>query len=208
MSDPAAPSIDGWSIPAPLWHEVRQAYSAPGRYYHDPRHLDEVVARFADVARTLGWQSPREVLLALLFHDVVYVATRHDNEAASADIARASIGRWLAGDAVDIDRVVALVLLTARHGTLTPADVDRDAALFVDIDMSILGAAPARFDEYERDVTREYAAIPPDIYAAGRRHFLTRVLAGDRIFLSDHFAAELDAPARANLGRALAAYRP
>ena len=208
MTDPIAPIIDGWSIPAPLWHEVRLAYSAPGRHYHDTRHLDEVVARFADIARTIGWQAPREVLLALLFHDVVYVATRHDNEAASADVARDAIARWLVADTIDVARVVALILLTARHGTLTPADVDRDAALFVDIDMSILGAAPARFDEYERDVAREYAAIPPDIYAAGRRHFLTRVLAGDRIFLSERFAAELDAPARANLRRALVAAPP
>ncbi|HEX4460042.1 MAG TPA: hypothetical protein VIA18_18820 [Polyangia bacterium] len=205
MTESIAPNIDDWHIPEPLWRELRQAHSAPGRYYHDTRHLDEVVGRFADIARTIGWQSPREVLLALLFHDVVYVAARHDNEAVSTDVARTAIARWLAADGIDAERVVALILLTARHGTLTAADVDRDAALFVDCDMSILGAAPARFDEYERDVAREYAVIPPDIYAAGRRHFLERVLKSDRIFLSDHVHAELDAAARANLRRALAA---
>ena len=205
MTESAAPAVGDWHIPAPLWHELRQAYAAPGRHYHDTRHLDEVVARFADVARTIGWQSPREILLALLFHDVVYVTTRHDNEAESAVAARAAIARWLATEAIDADRVAALIMLTARHGTLTLADVDRDAALFVDCDMSILGAAPARFDEYERDVGREYAAIPPEIYAAGRRHFLERILAADRIFLSDHFHAALDQAARANLRRTLAA---
>ncbi len=205
MADSAAPAVDGWHIPAPLWHELRHAYAAPGRHYHDARHLDEVLARFADVARTIGWQSPREVLLALLYHDVVYVTTRHDNEAESAVVARAAVARWLAADGIDADRVAALILLTARHGALTPADVDRDAALFVDCDMSILGATPARFDEYQRDVAREYALIPPDIYAAGRRHFLARVLQSERIFLSDHFHSALDAAARANLTRALAA---
>lgn len=203
MGEPAAPLVSGQPIPAPLWQELRAAYSAPGRHYHDARHLDEVLARFAEVDRDVGWQAPSEVLLALLFHDVVYLPGRHDNEAESAVAARAAIARWLGDRAIDAERVAALILLTARHGTLTRADVDDDAALFADCDMSILGAAPDRFDGYERDVAREYAGVPPELYAAGRRHFLERVLASERIFLSDYFHDRLDGVARANLRRAL-----
>jgi predicted metal-dependent HD superfamily phosphohydrolase len=203
MAEPAPPSVDGWALPAPMWHELRTAYSAPGRFYHDARHLDEVLARFAEVARDVGWQSPSDVLLALLFHDVVYVPTRHDNEAESAVVARSAIARWLADRPVAVERIVALILLTARHGTLTTADVDSDAALFADCDMSILGTTPERFDQYERDVAHEYAAVPPELYAAGRRHFLERLLTVERIFLSDYFHARLDGAARANLRRTL-----
>jgi hypothetical protein len=38
----------------------------------------------------------------------------------------------------DVPRIEALVLLTARHGQLTPADVDDETARFLDCDMAIL----------------------------------------------------------------------
>jgi predicted metal-dependent HD superfamily phosphohydrolase len=104
---------------------------------------------------------------------------------------------------VDVARVAQLILLTAAHGKLTPADVDDEAALFVDCDMSILGAPRARFAAYEHDVAAEYAALPTDIYRAGRRRFVERLLERQRIFLSEYFHTRLDGDARANLEWAL-----
>ncbi|MBS1152427.1 MAG: hypothetical protein H6Q89_4125, partial [Myxococcaceae bacterium] len=100
-------------------------------------------------------------------------------------------------------RISQLILLTARHGALTPADVDPEAALFLDCDMAILGAAPEVFDRYDAAIREEYAQVPAILYSLGRRRFLTRLLAAPRIFLSDFFHARLDAAARANLRRAL-----
>ena len=45
----------------------------------------------------------------------------------------------------DIECVVELILLTALHGGLQPAQVDRDAAQFLDCDMAILGSDPDTF---------------------------------------------------------------
>jgi predicted metal-dependent HD superfamily phosphohydrolase len=193
----------GLAIPTALWASVCAAYGGAGRAYHDLRHVGEVLERYDEVARVPGWTRPAEVLLALLMHDAVYVAGRHDNEAESAALARDAVARWLPDAGLDVGRIEALILLTARHGALAPGDVDAEAALFLDCDMSILGAQPARYDAYERDVAAEYAAVPRELYAAGRRAFLERLLASPRIFLSDHFHARLDAAARANLRRAL-----
>jgi predicted metal-dependent HD superfamily phosphohydrolase len=192
-----------FDLPEPLWQAVEAAYASPGRHYHDGEHVTELLSWYERVADDAAWQRPREVLLALLFHDAVYVAGRHDNEAESAQLARASIARWLPDAALDVERVEQLILLTARHGTLRPTEVDPEAALFLDCDMSILGAEPARFDRYERGVAAEYATVPAALYRAGRRQFLERLLASERIFLSDYFHARLDATARANLARAL-----
>ena len=79
-----------------------------------------------------------------------------------------------------------------------------DAAHFLDCDMAILGALPARFAEYERQVALEYGHIDPALYQFGRRAFLEGVLGSPRIFLSDFFA-QLEQRARDNIAAALAA---
>ena len=178
-----------------------QAYASPGRAYHDATHLEEVLACYDVVARDAGWNQPSEVYVALLFHDAVYVPGSRDNEERSAELAAVEIRR--AGLDVDVARVMQLIRLTAKHGR-HESNVDRDAALFLDCDMAILGADADRYDAYERGIRREYAAVPEEIFEEGRTRFVSSVLAG-RIYLSEYFFTRLEARARENLLRALAA---
>ena len=195
----------GLTPPQGFLSELRTAYATPRRAYPNWSHVAAVLERVGEVAEGPGWAQPREVWLAAIFHDAVYVAGARDNEARSAALARESIPRWFPQAELDVDRVAALVELTARHGGLTPADVegDRDAALFLDCDTAILGATPAAFDAYDAAVRREYAAVPDDAYRAGRRKFLTTMRDRPRIFLSDLFHQRYDAQARENLARTL-----
>jgi predicted metal-dependent HD superfamily phosphohydrolase len=205
MTDPLAPLPEGLCLPAELRASLREAYASPPRAYHHFGHVLEVAASYREVAQEVGWEQPREVFLAVLYHDAVYEAGRKDNEARSAQEARRAIARWLSNQDLDAARVVALIELTARHGKLTPDDVGRDEALFLDCDMAILGATPTRFDAYETAIAEEYAAVPRPMYLSGRRAFLQRVLEKPRIFLSPFFHERLDARARSNLRRALEA---
>jgi len=173
------------------------AYGEPHRAYHDAAHIAELRRWFDVVADEVGWDDPVSVYQAILFHDAVYDPLAKDNEARSADLARAHGAS---------ERAAALILLTARHGALAPGDVDRDAAHFLDADTAILGAAPAVFDAYDAAIAREYAAVPAAQFRAGRGRFLAGLRDRPRIFLSDLFHARLDAAARANLTRAAAAY--
>ncbi len=181
--------------------EIEAAYSTLGRAYHSYQHVLEVVARWNEVARDVGWTRPRESYVAVLYHDAVYLPGRADNEAASAELARDAIARLLPD--VDTARVVELILLTARHSKLQVGDVDGEAALFLDCDMAIIGAPAERYDQYERAVAVEYQSLPAELYRAGRRHFLQTLDASPRIFLSDYFHARLDGAARENLKRTL-----
>ncbi|WP_437787643.1 HD domain-containing protein [Sorangium sp. So ce1097] len=203
LTPPDAPG--GLALPEPLWRAVCAAYGEPGRAYHDLDHVRDVLARVGEVARDVGWRRPREVFLAALLHDAVYAPGRHDNEARSAELAREAIARWLPGEGIDAELVERLILLTARHGALAAADVDEEEALFLDCDMAILGSDPAAFDAYDRAIAAEYGAVPPELYAAGRRRFFERLLAAERIFLSPYFRARLEERARDNLRRKLAA---
>jgi predicted metal-dependent HD superfamily phosphohydrolase len=184
-----------------LMNQLVAAYSERHRHYHTLQHLRECLAHF-DAAASLARQ-PAQVELALWFHDAVYDPQRHDNEERSADWAqRAVLGAGC--DAGVAGRVQALVLATKSHA----ADGDdADTALLLDIDLAILGAAPARFAEYERQIRREYAHVPEAEFRTRRAEVLASFLGRPRIFLTLAFHDALEQRARDNLSRAAALLR-
>ena len=122
----------------------------------------------------------------------------HDNEARSADWARQALLE--AGAAADAaERVHALVMAT-RHDAVPQG---RDAELLIDIDLSILGAARERFDEYERQVHAEYGFVPEEVRLPRRRAILQRFLDRKAIYATPRMHAQLEAQARINLQRSI-----
>jgi predicted metal-dependent HD superfamily phosphohydrolase len=182
-----------------LFNQLVAAYSEPQRHYHTLQHLRECLAHF-EAAASLA-KRPAEVELALWFHDAVYDAQRQDNEERSAEWARRSILAAGCGEDVAL-RVQALVLATASHEAV--AD-DPDLQLLLDIDLAILGAAPARFAEYERQIRAEYAHVPEPLFRAGRARVLAGFLARPRVYATAAFHDALEQRARANIVTALSA---
>ena len=185
--------------------ELAARYAEPPRAYHHLGHVVEVLGWFDWATARAPWQRPAEVVAAVLFHDAVYLPGAKDNEARSAELARQALAahRELAG--LDAERVAALIEATARHGKLSPGDVDDEAARFLDCDLAIVAAPPARYQRYCAEIAEEYAALPAEAYRAGRAAFVRGLLARPRLFLSELFHAALDEPARANLGAEAAA---
>lgn len=184
----------GWTT------DLEARHARPVRVYHTYAHVREVVERWAEVERDLGWPDPQVPWLAALLHDVVYVVGQPDNEARSADL----VGPWTADfveDPVDTEAVRALILATAAHGRLT--DPDPVTALFLDCDMAVLGAPPERYARYEADVRAEWLPVVGEqAWQTGRRRFLESVLSGP-IFLSTYWRDRLGDQARENLRGAL-----
>jgi predicted metal-dependent HD superfamily phosphohydrolase len=191
-------------VPSALEAALRHAYATPPRAYHHFGHVEEVLEHYASVPT---WQDPTAVGLAIVFHDAIYEPGRRDNEQRSAALAEQLITAHLPASPARIPRVRELIMLTARHGSLAQAQLDADAAHFVDCDMAILGAPEPRFDDYERGIAQEYASVPADLYRSGRAQFLEGVLAHPPIFLTSHFQQRFEQAARANLERALRALR-
>ncbi|HXE57369.1 MAG TPA: hypothetical protein VNK43_05170 [Gemmatimonadales bacterium] len=186
--------------PAPVWRRLAAGYGEPHRAYHDLRHVARCLEHL-DSVRELAAR-PDEAEAALWFHDAVYDPHRHDNEERSAEWARAAL---LAGgaDRPLADRVAAMVLAT-RHTGPPPAEPP-DAALVVDVDLAILGAEPAELERYERGVRQEYAWVPEPAFRAGRRAVLEALLGREWIYATPPFRRRLEARARENLRRMLAA---
>ncbi|MBL0727098.1 N-methyl-D-aspartate receptor NMDAR2C subunit [Piscinibacter sp. HJYY11] len=181
--------------PRTVFESLCRAYAEPQRHYHSLQHLRECLAQAGEIERLA--ERPGEVLIALWFHDAVYDTHARGNEAASAAWARDIVAA--AGSREAADRVHALVMATEHHAV--PAT--RDAQVLVDVDLSILGADAARFDEYEQQVRDEYRHVPALLFRTRRRAVLQAFLARPRIYNTEAYVDRLEARARANLGRSI-----
>ena len=209
MSSTPLPSALAAALPtAPpaLWRELVARYSEEQRHYHDVSHLEALDRHFAAVADGPGWSQPREVALAVLFHDAVYDCGASDNEQRSALLAREGVSLHFPDQDIDSGRVEQLILWTARHGRIAAGELgeDDDALHFLDADMAILGSSPQDYRRYESQVKQEYCrTLAAPLFKLGRKRFLKRLLKSERIFLSAFFQDRLEAKARANIQAAL-----
>ena len=173
------------------------AYTAPSRYYHNLTHIDDCLAALARIDNLSA--AEREILSeAIWWHDVVYDATRADNEELSAQLAEQHVR-------ADISQEVGrLIRLTKTHNV---APGDRLGAILISIDLSILGAEPARYDAYAAAIRQEFIHVPDPEYRAGRARVLSQFAARPVIFPDPGFAARYDQKARHNLARELDSLR-
>ncbi|WP_027051710.1 hypothetical protein [Mesorhizobium erdmanii] len=176
-------------------------YSAGNRHYHNLAHIEAMLALAGDYRALLD--DPQAVEAAIWFHDAIYDSRAKDNEIRSAALAE----KKLAGrvDAERLDRISAMIVATAAH-KLTRFDdaaATRDASLFLDMDLSILGAAPDAFDAYERAVRCEYDWVEEPMWRAGRGAVLKDFLARPHIFHTEEFRERFEPQARLNMARSL-----
>ena len=189
------------SAAQPVLDELVGAYAEPHRAYHTLDHIAALL-QLLDVhggTRPTGMRCE----LAILFHDVVYdPGTDRQRGGERAPCARAP------GDTRISEATIAKVeryILATQHGTSRDAAADTDLALLLDLDLSVLAAAPDAYRAYAQAIRREYALYPDEVYRPGRRRVLEGFLARERIYLTDRLRALWEARARANLAGEIAA---
>lgn len=179
---------------------LETAHAEPHRAYHTAAHIDDCLARLDEVRALCG--RPDEVEFALWLHDAIYRTRGGDSERQSAAWAIELLRAGGAGEDT-IVRVETLILATTHNAEPELGD----AALLVDIDLSILGRDASHFDEYEEEVRREYSWVPGPLFRRRRSELLEAFLARPRLYATDHFHATLEEPARLNLARSIARLR-
>lgn len=180
------------SIDKPLFSSLLERYSEPHRKYHTLQHLNECLNNFEPLSRLPS--HPAEVELAIWFHDAIYDLGRSDNEARSADWARTAI--VAAGLSEEVAARVSSLIMATCHDAI-PSGIDAQA--LVDIDLWILGAPPARFAEYERQIREEYQHVPGPVFQQKRQTILKQFLARPKLFSTPVFHEHYEQQARHNL---------
>ena len=124
-----------------------------------------------------AWDEPQRV-----YHD----------QSHSADWARTG----LAHSPELATRVADVIAMTKNHAE---GEASGDAALFLDMDIAILGAPWETYCAYAAGIRREYPHIVDPAFAAGRGAFLEKQLQHTRTFRTDFYESELGETARTNM---------
>ncbi|WP_423998554.1 hypothetical protein [Maribacter sp. IgM3_T14_3] len=179
-----------------LWTEIEKNYSGKKRHYHTLQHLDNLLSQLTIVKREIkNWET---TLFTLYYHDIIYNATKSDNEEKSAELAEKRMKEISVSSNI-IEQCKKQILATKSHHK----SIDSDTNYFTDADLSVLGQSWETYTQYYKNVRKEYAIYPTFIYNPGRKKVLHHFLSMDRIFKTDFFYNQFETQAKQNLKREL-----
>lgn len=182
------PSVDA----VKLWEDVRNQYNGAKRHYHNLGHLDAMLDHLDSCHDLIhDWDS---VLFAMFYHDYVYKASRRDNEEKSSEQASKKLF-LLQIPPRKVAFVNEMIIATKSH----QENPNNDVNLFIDADLSILGASRENYQEYIKQIRKEYSIYPDLLYRPGRKKVLNHFLDMPAIFKTAFFQERLEKPARENI---------
>lgn len=179
-----------------LWSEIENKYNGRNRHYHNLKHLgammDEAL-RFKDRI-----EHPSVLKLSIFYHDLIYNPLRKDNELRSAERMKSRLTKL--GVATDTtSRSFDQILLTNGH-QLNQSSTSDDQ-YFLDFDLTVLGEDWLIYEEYVKQIRKEYWIFPATTYKEGRKKALASFLNREFIYLTKAFRETKEGQARANLQR-------
>lgn len=164
-------------------------YSDKSRSYHTMEHIRDMVDCWERLMETkpLGDDKHRAIMLAILFHDIVYDTkwTKHiiieEASAQEFDTFVTTSGITISSESIEYTK--NLIRSTATH---TPIDRSYDTLAFLDADMAILSVQKDMYLKYTEAVRKEWAHIDSATYNRGRTAFLMTVLETPCIYYTDN----------------------
>lgn len=179
-----------------LWNEIEENYSKKNRHYHTLEHLENLLIQLSKIKDKIqDWNC---ILFTLFYHDIIYKATKSDNEQKSADFAeekmlQLSIPKTL------IEKCKNQIMATKTH----LLNQNSDTNYFTDADLSVLGQDWNSYQDYFKNVRKEYSIYPDLLYNPGRRKVLNHFLAMEKIYKTDYFSQKFESNAKLNLQKEL-----
>ena len=175
------------TIISKLWHEILQKHTAPWRHYHTLTHLENIFQELKHLEIT--------PLLAFttFYHDIVYEASRNDNEEHSALLAQRRL-RELNVPKELTQKVFQLIIETKTHHASS-----KEHELFLDADLAILGSNEKAYSNYTQQVRKEYAIYDDATYFHGRKRVLKMFLEKEKIYQTQYFCDKYEKKARVNM---------
>jgi predicted metal-dependent HD superfamily phosphohydrolase len=179
-----------------LFYQLINAYNDKNRAYHNISHIKHCLNEFDQIKYRL--KNPKEVELAIWFHDVIYDPKSVSNEEESAEFTILELKKSEA-PCISIDMVKHFILATKHDRSInTP-----DSEYLVDIDISIFGYPPKIYMDYEKNIRKEYEWVPEAIYRKKRKELLISFLSRGKIYYTNFFSNKYELQSRSNLKAAI-----
>jgi len=178
-----------------------QHYSGRRRVYHNLSHIRALTDLYEELKVDGDCDA---ISFSIWYHDVIYDTRRKSNEDDSAKLACSAMAR-LGVPSHTIAEVEKMILATKDHSA---ENLSVEGKLFLDLDISILGAPADIYEEYRQAIRQEYDWVPWAIYQKGRREVLTLFSERRRVFITDGVGAKFENQARLNLRHELEGLAP
>jgi predicted metal-dependent HD superfamily phosphohydrolase len=177
-----------------VFFHLAELYRQKHRAYHNLSHV------YALLSLGESFKVGDAVRFAVWFHDAVYDTRRGDNEEKSAELAESAMNR-LGVPGEMTSAVHEMILATKKHDA---AALSGDAKLFLDLDLSILGADEEIYAAYSRAVRREYSWVPLFLYRRSRKKILAAFSQKESIYFTREMRERFDLRARLNTEKEIA----
>ncbi|MBM9499120.1 hypothetical protein JWG44_02480 [Leptospira sp. 201903071] len=187
---------DDFQVCENYWNEIVRHYSEKHRFYHDLSHIENLFNLLYQIKdRIEDWDT---ILFSIVYHDILYDVSSHENEEKSAVIAKDRL-QSIGYPKDQIAKCASQIVATKGHST----SEDLDTNLFLDADLSILGEEWNLYSDYCKNIRKEYSIYSDGDYKIGRGKVLKHFLNMERIYKTDFFFERYEKRARENLKREL-----
>lgn len=174
------------------FRNVISNYKEANRHYHSINHIGSMLDQLS--LFKLSNEDEAILILAIIFHDVIYNPIRKNNEAKSAEAATFTLQEiGLPNDV--IEEISRLIMLTEKHDG---EQGDKLGNIILDLDLSVFSASNSFYKKYTESIRNEYFMYPDFIYNSGRKIVVQSFLNRERIFKTKEFS-KWEQTARENL---------
>ena len=172
------------------WMDLEKAYSKKSRHYHNLAHIKDMIASFDNYHNQLD--NPNEILFSIFYHDVVYSASKKDNELKSAEYALSILPE---NTTINKQLVFDAICATQQHQHNEVEDIN----WLIDFDLKILARDWDDYQIYFEQIRKEYSIYPDFLYKPGRAKALKHFLENEFIFQTEEFRKLYEEKARNNI---------
>ena len=174
-----------------LYNSIINKYTQQHRVYHTLTHIEHMGKWYFEWCGTTNQEPTREMCLAILYHDIIYIVGSKYNEIESVDFFLNHAG-LMGGVEEHMEDVVNDLIVSTEIGFPTQTRL-------ADLDLVILGTCSKTYIEYAKGIRMEYKAIPDTTYCENRIKFLQSMLDKPSIFADETFKTLYEDRARHNL---------
>lgn len=174
------------------WAEIEKAYSHKNRYYHNLSHLEKMFGELENIESEID--NLDCLKFAIFYHDIIYKATKKDNEYQSALFFKKRIKKT---SFLFIDLCFEQIMATKEH----QLSACNDTNIFIDLDLTILGQSWESYNLYFQNIRKEYKVYPDFLYNKGRKKALLHLMGEDNLFKTPSFINKYEEQARKNLAK-------
>ena len=159
--------LEKWNIKCDI-NTVLSMWNESHRSYHNLNHLNDLISQINENKSNFSEKEYEKLMLAALFHDVVYDPASQTNEEDSAKFLMECAVDKNNKDILDVEK---MILDTKTHESTTNLSES-----FNNYDMNIVERDFDQLLDWEKGISEEFSVYPKAQYKEGRLKFLESLL--------------------------------